>query len=157
MKFASALVLLGSSVMAFGQDLGTKTDLVVNAPQSGPAVSGWDMVQMIVALAIVFALLKWGLPKVVNKMNRRVVTKDGSSITVEESASFGGGSLQIITARGRTLLLCVSQSGVNCLADLTPEEKPKEEPAFFEMVDKAVVETNDKDQVAFERLARLTG
>jgi flagellar biogenesis protein FliO len=157
MKLASVLSLAMFSVLAFSQDLGTKADLVVKSPPSSPAVSGWDMVQMIVALGIVFALLKWALPKLVNKINRRVVTKDGSSISVEESASFGGGSLQIVTARGRTLLLCVSQSGVSCLADLTQESPTQEPTAFFEMVDKAVVEVDDKDQVAFERLSRLTG
>lgn len=157
MKFLSALFLTSSSVVAFAQDLGTKSDIVVKSPQAGPVVSGWDMVQMLVALGIVFALLKWALPKLVNKLNRRVVVKGGSSISVEESASFGGGSLQIVTARGRTLLLCVSQSGVTCLAELTPTEPAKEESAFFEMVDKAVVTVDDKDQVAYERLARLTG
>ena len=157
MKLFAALSLVCVGSLAFCQDLGTKSDLVVKSPQSTSVVSGWDMVQMVVALAIVFALLKWALPKLVAKMNRRVVTKEGSSISVEESASFGGGSLQIVTARGRTLLLCVSQSGVSCLADLSVAAPAKEEPAFFEMVDTAVVTMDDKDKVAFDRLQRLTG
>jgi flagellar biogenesis protein FliO len=140
------------------QGLGAKPDLVVPTTNAS-GVGLVDLLQMVVALAIVFALLKWALPKVVAKMNKRLSAKDGSSITVEESASFGGGSLQIVTARGRTLLLCVAQSGVTCLADLTgPAPKHDDQPAFFELVDRAVVEQPaDKDRVALDRLTRLTG
>lgn len=152
---SAALVL---SALTFAQEMGTKPDLVVKAPQNAGGVGAWDMVQMVVALAIVFALLKWALPKLVSRMNKRISTKSGSSITIEESASFGGGNLQIVTARGRTLLLCVAQNGVTCLADLTDTAPKKDEPAFFEMVDKAVVEVADeRDRIAFDRLSRLTG
>jgi flagellar biogenesis protein FliO len=157
MKSAASIGLLFLSVLANAQEpgLGTKPDLVVRTPESSSIIGAWDLVQMVVALAIVFALLKWALPKIVSRMNKKLVAKDGSSITVEESASFGGGNLQIVTARGRTLLLSVSQSGVTCLADLTaPKSETKEEPAFFEYVDRAI---DDKDRVALDRLDRLTG
>ena len=159
MKLSVAIIATLLSVQSFAQGtgLGAKPDLVVKSPQGAPAVGTWDLVQMVVALAIVFALLKWALPKVVSRMNKRISTKSGSSINIEESASFGGGTLQIITARGKTLLLCVSQTGVTCLADLTREAIQKEEPAFFEMVDKAVVEDADyRDRIAYDRLSRLT-
>lgn len=134
--------------------MGTKPDIVVQQPPAS-SVGPWDLAQMVVALAIVFALLKWALPKVVARMNKRLVTKAGSSITVEESASFGGGNLQIVNARGRTLLICVTPSAVSCLADLTHAPQTENaEPAFFEMVDKAVV---DADEIALDRLNRLTG
>jgi len=149
--------LLAPLCAAQDEALGTKADIVARAPQGSSVVNGWDLVQMVVALAVVFALLKWALPKVVARMNKRLVTKDGSSISIEESASFGGGNLQIVSARGRTLLLCVSQSGVTCLADLTSSDKPKDHPAFFELVDKAAVEVSEKDLVAYDRLSRLTG
>ena len=159
-------------------NLGTKADIIVNTPeQPTPLLGGWDMVQMLVALAIVFALLKWALPKVVARMNKKLVTNSDSSITVEESANFGGGSLQIVSARGRTLLLCVSQNGVTFLTDLTKVSEEPEEPAFFEMVDnasemgkddlRAVVEIDevepapdlpqDDAQAVLARLERLTG
>ena len=161
MKLYSALTLFVLGAFTAAQDTvaGTKRDIVVSTPPSS-GVSGMDLVQMVVALAIVFALLKWALPKVVSKMNKKLTTKDGSSIHVEESASFGGGNLQIVTARGRTLLLCVAQNGVTMLADLTDSQQDRkpEEPAFFELVDKAVVETDDeRDRVALDRLTRLTG
>ena len=158
MKFLAALFALSATALSFAQGIGTKPDLVVKTPQNSGGVGAMDMVQMVVALAIVFALLKWALPKLVSRMNKKISTKAGSSITIEESASFGGGNLQIVSARGRTLLLCVSQSGVSCLADLTDATPKKDEPAFFEMVDKAVVEVVDeKDRIAYDRLSRLTG
>jgi flagellar biogenesis protein FliO len=158
-SIASAFALLAASLALSQQSgIGTKPDLVVRPTQISGGVGTWDLVQMVVALAIVFALLKWALPKLVTRMNKRLSAKDGSSITVEESASFGGGSLQIVTARGRTLLLCVSQSCVTLLADLTSDKPVQEEPAFFEMVDKASAKVVDeKDRVALERLNRLTG
>lgn len=162
MKRAVTAALPLLCAISFAQDsgIGTKPDLVVRPPQNTSIIGAGDMVQMVVALGIVFAILKWVLPKVVAKMNKRIVAKDGSSISIEESASFGGGNLQIVTARGRTLLLAVSQSGVSCLADLTDKPVPSgpEAPAFFELVDKASDEAqNDKDLVAFDRLRRLTG
>lgn len=158
MRLATAVSLLLFGVLTHAQGLGTKPNLVVESPKSS-GVGAMDLVQMVVALAIVFVLLKWALPKVVARMNKKLSTKEGSSISIEESASFGGGNLQIVSARGRTLLLCVSQSGVSCLADLT-EAQPakKEQPAFFELVDRAAVEMEpDKDRVALDRLTRLTG
>lgn len=161
MRAAAALFAMAASVaaLATGDALGTKPDLVVRSTSGGGGIGAWDLVQMAAALAIVFALLKWALPKVVAKMNRRLSVKDGATITIEESASFGGGNLQIVTARGRTLLLCVAQNGVTCLADLTDQSPKKaDEPAFFELVDKAVVEpVDDRDRIALERLSRLTG
>ena len=141
MRRTTTLLALGIVAISSAEvpNFGTKPDMVVNTPEQPTSLIGaWDMVQMLVALVIVFALLKWALPKVVARMNKKLVTTAGSSISVEESANFGGGNLQIITARGRTLLLCVSQSGVSCLADLTdsPEQRDTE-PAFFEMVDQA--------------------
>lgn len=160
MRLLASTTALLVSALSFAQEsgIGTKPDLVVTTPPNAGGVGAWDLVQMVVALAIVFALLKWALPKVVSRMNKKLSTKGSSSITVEESASFGGGNLQIVTARGRTLLLCVSQSGVSCLADLTADKPKKEEPAFFEMVDKATEgAVDEKDRVALERLNRLTG
>ena len=44
----------------------------------------------------------------------------------------------MVSVRGKTLLLAVSQAGVNCLADLTDSEAKEDDvPAFFELLDKA--------------------
>ncbi len=157
-RLGTVFVCLMTSV-AFAQSgsLGTKADLVSHAPASA-AVGAWDVLQMIAALAIVFALLKWALPKIVAKMNRRMGSSSSDTIRLEESAMFGGCQLQIITVRGRTFLLGSTQAGVNCLADLSNPVQPKDEPAFFELVDSATESdpTSNQDLLALERLKRLT-
>ena len=176
--FATASALLAASLaLAQGAALGTKPDIALKTPQQpGPIIGGWDLAQMLVALGIVFVLLKWALPKVAARMNRKLVAGSDGSIRVEESASFGGGNLQIVTARGKTLLICVSQSGVSCLANLTEDGGSSDEKAFFEIVDeaegRAVVDmpepgpkpaldrpdmSGDEARAALDRLSRLTG
>ena len=51
---------------------------------------------------------------------------------------FGPDALHIATARGKTLLLCSSGSGVTCLADLTEQAASKPpEPTFAETLEAA--------------------
>ncbi|HRI42737.1 MAG TPA: hypothetical protein PLL78_07870 [Fimbriimonadaceae bacterium] len=145
--------------------LGTKKSVMVGAGASGSSgLGGMQLLQMIVAIVIVVALLKWLLPKVLLRMNKRIGPAVGSSIEVEESATFAGGNLLVVRARGKTLLLCVSNQGVSCLADLTEPASLPDPPAFFELLDEAqekpsataVVETADIE-AALGRLARLEG
>ena len=102
-----------------------------------------SLFNVLIALGIVYGLLRFAMPKIMARMNKRLVTSTGSAIRVEESASFAGGSLFVVSARGKTLLLSVSSQGVQNLADLT-EIKPSAEPqTFSEIVDKAVVFQTD--------------
>jgi flagellar biogenesis protein FliO len=129
-----------------------------------------SFVQMMVALGIVLLLLKFVLPKLATKLNKKIVTKVGSGIQIEESAAFAGGTLYIVNAKSKSLLLSVNSQGVSCLADLTAPQAPQ--PTFQEIVDKeiegpmqpfAVVDhalPADEAQsaaAALERLKRLSG
>lgn len=132
-------IAIGASP-ALTQSLGTKKDPVSTATtSSSPIVQPLDLIQMVVALAIVAALIKWVLPRVIGRLGRRISTPVGSTIKLEESASFGGGQLQIVTVRERTLLLCVATSGVSCLADLTKADQASrvEHPVFMDILDNA--------------------
>jgi hypothetical protein len=154
-------------VLVSAQQFGTKKDALSSA--TGSAGSAMPLLQMLIALGIVFALLKFALPKVAGKLNKRLITGVNSSIRIEESANFAGGSLYIVNARERTLLLSVGSNGVSCVADLTVAEKGPEPPLFSEMLDQAtpytpeeiVVEPSrpepDPNDVrrALDRLARL--
>ncbi|MBS1723223.1 MAG: flagellar biosynthetic protein FliO [Armatimonadetes bacterium] len=136
--FACALVVC--ALAARGQSLGTKSDIVVDsAKQAGPIVQPWDMIQMVLAVGIVAALLKWVLPKAIGKFGKRLTTPVGSGIQIEESANFGAGQLQVVSVRGKTLLIAVTAQGASCLADLSETRVPdKPEPdAFFDILDKA--------------------
>lgn len=92
-------------------------------------------VQMLVALGVVLLLIKFALPKLVGKLNKRLVTGVGSGIRIEESASFAGGNLYVVSARAKTLLLSVSPSGVNCLADLTETQSAPQAPLFMDILE----------------------
>lgn len=144
-------------------ELGTKKDLVepkASAPNA-PALGGMQILQMAIAIAIVFAILKFGLPKMMEKFGKKISTSLNSAIDLQEAASFGAGSLQVITVRGKTLLLGVTPTGITCLADLSDTESvAANTPAFFDLVDqaknldeetlktKAVVETFEEEPIA---------
>lgn len=151
-------------ILVSAQAFGTKKDVLV-ASGGASAMSPMPLLQMLVALGIVFCLLKFVLPRVASKLNKKLVTGINSTIKIEESANFAGGSLYIVTAREKTLLLSVGTSGVNCVADLSPAVKPADQPLFSEILE-AKIETPapvDEPQPdpaeirrALDRLSRLT-
>src|SRR5579862_4605080 len=92
---------------AFAGDgiLGTKSSPVAGPMQTdtgGPGIMSF--LQMMIALGIVLVLLKLVMPKLVTKLNKKIVTKAGSAIQIEETAAFAGGSLYVVKARSKTLL-----------------------------------------------------
>lgn len=142
MKFFSSLTVLCLAGLTFAQEgaLGTKPDVVTKTAEtatSQPIVNGWEFLQMGLALAIVFALLKYGLPKIISKWGGRMKSSSNSSIKIEESASFGGGTLQVVTVRGKSVLLAVSQSGVQFLTEVGADPLEDGQPAFFELMDQS--------------------
>lgn len=166
--FTACCLLVAEAAFSQGA-LGTKKDVALPATKavpSGGALGGMQLIQLVVALGIVIAILKFILPKIVGKFNKRLTTSLGSSINIEESASFAGGSLFIVSARGKSLLISVTPQAVTCLSDLTASQP--EEKAFFEIVDEAkpysppaptssAVASIDNGDVlaALDRLARL--
>lgn len=173
------IILSGSaSLLAQAGDgfLGTKASPTMGPMQADTGGAGFmSFLQMIIALGIVLVLLKLVLPKVVTKLNKRIVTKVGSAIQIEESAAFAGGTLYIVKAKSKTLLLSVTAQGVNCLSDLSPAQAVPSPATFQEIVDKelsgplqpfAVVEAPmdldldaqaNEAAAALERLKRLAG
>lgn len=119
-----------SPVLAFAGDgiLGTKAGGGISTGISAGSGSP-PLVQTLIAIAIVLILMKYGLPRLV----RFAGVKSGSDgIRIEESATVGGGSVHVITTRGRTLLVGAGSGGFTTLADLT---KPiTTEPLFMDMV-----------------------
>lgn len=126
----SGILLMRLSV-AQSTFAGTKPDLTVGTSGQVQQSGGGSFLQMMFALGVVFLLLKFVLPKVANKLNKRLVTTVNGGILIEESAQFAGGSLYVVNARGKALLLSVSSSGVSCIADLT---KPSTEQPLFDEI-----------------------
>jgi hypothetical protein len=97
-----------------------------------------SIVQLVVVLAVVLLLVRYVMPKAAGLVGKRLVTNATGALRVEETASFAGGNLYVVRARHKTLLLSVTTTGVNCLADLTEPAEPANEPQTFqEMLDEA--------------------
>jgi flagellar biogenesis protein FliO len=117
---------------------------------------------MLVAVAIVAVLIRYGVPKLLSKWNRTLSPSLNGGIRVIESAQFAAGMLYLVEARGKTLLLSVSGTQVVCLADLTGAESPAP-PTFGEMLKDAapkaavLADTVPASDEILRRLDRLTG
>jgi hypothetical protein len=133
------LTILPSLVWAGEGFAGTKTGMAASSASAAPSPVGPAAIfQMILALAIVLGLLKVVLPKLAGRINKKLATTLDSDLRIEESASFAGGTLYIVQARRKSLLLSVSPSGVSCLADLTEgPQLPPDPPTFRELVEEA--------------------
>jgi len=164
--FLLAATSLSTSVWAQSALSGTKADLVGGSTLTQSTSSGGfgPLFNVLLALGIVYGILRFAMPKVMSRISKRLVTGTGSAIRIEESATFAGGSLYVVSARGKTLLLGVGTQGVQTLADLT-EERPQPEPATFgEMVQEELTRHTTSEApeprpsewaVALERLERL--
>jgi len=129
--------------------LGTKPSPGVVAAGPGQGTPGFfNLLQMLVAVGIVLAIIKFVMPKLVSKMGGKLTTKVAGGIQIEESANFAGGSLYVVTVRNKSLLLGVSGAQMNCLADLGPVNKPDPGPTFMELVEKSSGEIPMVSQVA---------
>ncbi len=129
------LVLCASFVNADDGILGTKNDAV--SPLQGPASSGGSLLQMIIAVIVVFGLMKYFLPKLVAKFGGKLNPGIGSSINIEESATFQGGMLYLVSVKDRSLLIGVAGTCITTLADLGSANKPNPGPTFMEYLDVA--------------------
>lgn len=166
-KFVGAGIALGLAALSSAQSrsgfLGTKpggtTDFGASASSPGP----FAFLQMLLALGIVLVLLKFVAPKLLDRFGKRITTSTGGSLKIEETASFGGGNLYIVHAKGKTLLIGATQQSVNCLADLTEVSAAPEVPVFEELLEAEpgaqpqVSPDEDAAAAALSRLDRLTG
>ncbi|HVL40425.1 MAG TPA: flagellar biosynthetic protein FliO [Fimbriimonadaceae bacterium] len=112
---------------------------VTSAPvQQGPSLGLMPLIQMMVAIGIVLGLVKFLLPRLAGRLNKRLSTPIGSQIRIEDSATFAGGTLHIVEVRGKALLLSVGTQGVTCLADVTePKAADTAAPTFMEVLENA--------------------
>ncbi len=157
MRAHASLIGLCLTVGAIAQNgmLGTKQS-PVSTGAGGGGLGVMPLIQMGIALAVVLGLLKVVLPKFVGKLNKKLVTSPTSNLHIEESANFAGGTLYIVRAKSKTLLLSVSTQGVQCISDLT--DAPAEQPtktAFEEIIDKEPGEKLPDTAVVEQALARL--
>lgn len=145
-RLATIVALIPAAAFAGPGLLGTRTDATPAVAGGSSPVGIMPMIQMLVALGIVVALVKFVLPKFLGKVTKP--TSEGD-ITIESTAALNAsGSLHIVTARGRTLLIGATPTGMTCLADLTEDETvvletpvaaPKKAQTFEEMLASATI------------------
>ncbi|MCW5943952.1 MAG: flagellar biosynthetic protein FliO [Fimbriimonadaceae bacterium] len=167
---AIAAVATAQALAAQGTLLGTKRDLSAGSSAQVSSSGNGTMVflQTIVALVIVFAAIKYLLPRFAGKINRKLSTKLGSAIEIEESAAFAGGALYLVNVRGKSLLLSVTGQNVSFLSEVPAQHLDPAPVTFGEMLREApgTLELNEEPAVeapkagveeALRRLAKLGG
>ena len=156
MRLAAFLLTASCLSAAQGQGFpGAKPDPAgaSSFSQSGSGGMG-ALFNVLLALGIVYGLLRYAMPKVMARMNKRLVTGAGSAIKVEESASFAGGSLYVVSARGKTILLSVGAQGVRFLTDLSETPKTLEPPSFGDLVERELISNNEERKTKNETEVR---
>lgn len=133
--------------------LGTKADPVMGAGGGGATVGGSQLLQMIVAVAIVVALLTLA-PKLIAKLGRGRAAPARGQIAVQDSVTLPGGAIHLVAFEGRRLLVGITSHSIATLADLG--NPAPDEPVFFEVLDEAIAAPADVDE-ALRRLERLGG
>ncbi len=113
--------------------------------QSGAGPVGFGtLLQMLLALGLVAALIRWLVPKLALKFSKRV--SNHSSLQVEATAAIGAQQIAIVRVRDRAFLVGTGSQSVNLIAELT------EEPSFAPARDIADSEFG----AMMEQLRRLT-
>lgn len=80
------------------------------------------LIQMLLALAVVVALIRWLVPKYLAKVGKRCGTASLSpEFQVLDSTLLGAATLHLVKVRGRTLLISTTTSDASLIADLTDE------------------------------------
>lgn len=140
-RLTALVSLLTAAAVAAAQGFpGAKADPVGSSDSAGAGGPGLgSLFNVLLALGLVYGILKFAAPKLMGRMNRKLSPGTGSDIRIEESATFAGGNLYVVSARGRSLLLSVGTGGVQCLADLTdPAPKAPEPPTFGDFVEQEI-------------------
>ncbi len=157
MRAPASLIGVCLAALGMAQDkgiLGTKPSPTTMS-SSSPGIGVMPIFQMVIALAIVLVILKFILPKMVGKMSKKLATTATSALQIEESANFAGGTLYIVRAKSKTLLLSVSGQGVSCISDLTQAPNEPEKTEFEKIIDSSPGEKLPTHAVVEEALARL--
>lgn len=145
------LLILGTSLttgaLAGTGIFGTKSS-PVPAVDTQSSVGVFPLVQMVVALVVVLAMVRWVMPGLIKRYGKRFNHSSGSGIRVEDTATLGATNLAVVVVRGKTLLIGTTAENVSCLADLTSTAPAP--PTFQEILETAPPDT---DQYGFTDLA----
>ncbi|MCW5934548.1 MAG: flagellar biosynthetic protein FliO [Fimbriimonadia bacterium] len=104
---------------------GTRTSPVSQPASQNTPVDTSSLLQMVAALIGVALALRYGLPKLVQWSSKsgQGSPLDGE-IRVLETRALPGGSLHLVSARGRLLLLGSTTQGLQLIAEIAETEAP---------------------------------
>jgi flagellar biogenesis protein FliO len=150
------LLLLAANACSQSGMLGTKSDS--NPALQASQTSGGGWIQMIIALVLVLGIMKFLLPrlvssKVMTKLGGKLTSGVGSEIKIEETASFPGGNLHLVTVKGRSLLLGTTPTSITTLADLGMKPINNPGDAFMDILDRAVVQPNFEPEMSIGEIS----
>jgi flagellar biogenesis protein FliO len=100
---------------------GLKEDPVQNFSHAGAPVSWQSILQLLVALAIVIAIVRWVVPKYAGKAARRFTTKS-NELSVIEAANLSTGQILLVRVHHKLLLIGATSQEFSLLADLTEND-----------------------------------
>ncbi|HWD39824.1 MAG TPA: flagellar biosynthetic protein FliO [Fimbriimonas sp.] len=125
----AALTLCGASLTFAGSGMfGTKSSPMPSVGNQ-ESMGVFPVLQMLVALAIVLAMVKWLMPLAIKKFGKKLSSNTSGGIRIDETATVGSMNMCVVTVRGKTLLIGSTADSVTCLADLT--EATQSQPATF--------------------------
>jgi flagellar biogenesis protein FliO len=153
---AFAASISGFAVAQAGA-LGTKPDVATGGwSASAPSGSGFaallPLLQMGLAVGIVCVLFKAVLPRIAGKLQKRFHS-NGSTIRVAEAANVGAASLFLVEVEGRRLLLGATPQSVSLIACLEQPVAAPHDPALFEDILGASLDSEPKPTNATSNLA----
>jgi len=155
--------LISGATASWAQDAlaRAKDDMVPqNASNFDTGVGPMQLVQLLLALAVVIVALKFVLPRLAPRLQRRITHRPSASMQVAETIEMGSASLHLVRVRDRELLIGAVPTGLQLLADVTPSRAtPASPPTFLDFVDSAMANP-DSDQgcmvrEAYDRLGSL--
>lgn len=100
---------------------GLKEDPVQTFSHPGAPVGWQSIFQLLIALAIVIAIVKWVVPKYAGKAARKFTSKT-NELQVIEAAELATGQILLVKTHNKLLLIGATAQEFSLLADLTESD-----------------------------------
>jgi flagellar biogenesis protein FliO len=124
-----AMIMFMAPIMVSAQAFGTKKNIASPVQSTSAAPGLPPILPTLLALGIVWVLIKWGLPSLMKTLQKK--SQSDGMISVRESATVGTNQVHIVSTMGRTLLIGSSPTGMTVLADLTEPVPANSSPELF--------------------------
>ncbi len=133
---------LVSVAFAEAQEFGLKPE-ITSPPIPTPVLTPASLLQMLLALVLVALLLRFALPKLLQRLSGNAIPSTGRVVVLDATPT-ANGHLYLVKAIDRTLLLGVTSQSITVLSEWEDEKSPlhaspsqaEPSPAFQEILKK---------------------